>query len=61
MDDPITLSEFRRLAKGLPVRGGIELDASVLHIEPLEGRSTLDVRRQCIVEKGGQRHVAWWD
>jgi hypothetical protein len=61
VDKPITLSEFRRLARGLPVRSGIDLDATVLHVEPLEGRGTLDVRRQCIIEKGGERFVAWWD
>jgi len=54
-----TRAEFEEAAKGLPRASG--LGGTVVLIEPLEGRSTLDVERRCIVEERGRRYVARWD
>jgi len=56
-------AEFEKAAKGLPLYGGLDLDAEVICIEPITGSYFRDSSRQrCIIRrKNGRLYVANYD
>lgn len=60
----ITLAQFNEMAKGLPWKDAMYVFPvpKIVAVEPLEGRSTLSVKRRCILEdESGKRFRSWWD
>ena len=68
MTENITLAEYKKLCSGLPnIHPLSECCGAVLmkptHVEPLEGRNTLEVDRTCILkcEDCGKMYLSRWD